>query len=266
MTRYNSSSDDSFVSTEQELSRAIHVRRVREAAGDFYSPEESEFLEEDEYEVQSQRNPPSSWLEEEKDEGASFRQSEDTESATVILYYEKDEIDVREVQEKSVERRRFRLTPAAVAGRPRAASAPPAALTSFQEFKGSQEFLKLEETAKSINELIYKDDGKMDLDSAEGSGAARRLLSSIEFLMNSFAIPCNDRSYRDQFSQAYKVLYKRQSLCYLTEILNSVQESYSYVVVNSEKYIFSSNVLRVGEKLFGCFETLKELVKDIYNL
>ena len=29
----------------------------------------------------------------------------------------------------------------------------------------------------------------------------------------------------DEFSKAYKVLYKQDSLCYLTEILDSAQES-----------------------------------------
>ena len=33
-----------------------------------------------------------------------------------------------------------------------------------------------------------------------------------------------DRSYREGFSQAYKVLYKEGKLSYLTEILDSAQE------------------------------------------
>ena len=132
--------------------------------------------------------------------------------------------------------------------------------------KGMCEFIQLEKAALIVSELIYKDDGKLDLDSTEGYNISKKFLKAIEILMKSFLIPCKDRKYREKFSQAYKILYNANSLCYLTEILNSAQEGYSYVIVNSEKYIFSSNVIRTGKKLFGSFEVLRDSIKDIYNL
>jgi len=265
-SNYNPYSDDDF--SEEEIGETIYVRRVRESSDELYSFEESEYIEEDNYEVQSQYDLPLSWYEEDKHIGfeiESFRQSE--ANTAVTLYYPKhDDIFLpASTREDITVQRKFRLTPASIK-HSRARSAPPASLTSFQAFKGSKEFLKLEETTRCINELIYKDDGKIDLDTGEGHNAGKRLLYSIEELMHSFVIPCNDRKYRDKFSQPYKILYTNYSLCYIVEILSSAQEGYSYVIVNSEKYIFSSNVLRAGEKLFACFETLKDFIKDVYNL
>jgi hypothetical protein len=262
-SQHNPDSDFS----EEELSEAIHVRRVREASEEFYSFEESEYIEGN-YEVQSQYDPSLSWYEEDKRielEVESFRQSE--ANTAVTLYYPKHDDIFLPVSARGdiIAQKKFRFTPASIKHL-RARSAPPAPLTAFQSFKRSKEFLKLEETVRCINDLIYKDDGKMDLDTGEGNNAGKKLLYSIEELMHSFAIQCNDRKYRDKFSQAYKVLYTNYSLCYLTEILSSAQEGYSYVIVNSEKYIFSPNVLRAGQKLFAYFETLKDFVKDIYSL
>ena len=84
--------------------------------------------------------------------------------------------------------------------------------------------------------------------------------------MQCLLIPCKDRKARQKFSEAYKIFYKENSLCYLTEILHAAQESYSYIIVNSEKYIFSPNVLRTGNKLYNSFENLRYLIKDICNL
>jgi len=65
-----------------------------------------------------------------------------------------------------------------------------------------------------------------------------------------FKANCAARNYREQFSKAYKVLYKEGSLCYLTEILDSAQEGFPYLWVNGEKYVFSHEVLDAGRKLF----------------
>jgi hypothetical protein len=62
---------------------------------------------------------------------------------------------------------------------------------------------------------------KFDLESYEGSSSCKRFLSYIEKLCESIDVKCNNRSYRKQFSNAYKVLYKNGKLCYLTEILDS---------------------------------------------
>ncbi len=62
---------------------------------------------------------------------------------------------------------------------------------------------------------------KFDLDSYEGQNSCKKFLSHIEKLCESVEAKCNNRSYRKQFSNAYKVLYKEGKLCYLTEILDS---------------------------------------------
>ena len=73
------------------------------------------------------------------------------------------------------------------------------------------------------------------------------------------------RSYREQFSKAYKVLYKEGSLCYLTEILDSAQEGFPYLWVNGEKYVFSQEVLDAGSKLFQQFRMIQGIIRNIYE-
>lgn len=52
------------------------------------------------------------------------------------------------------------------------------------------------------------------------------------------------------------MLYKEGSLCYLTEILDSAQEGFPYLWVNGEKYVFSTEVLDAGNKLFKQFKVV----------
>ena len=73
-----------------------------------------------------------------------------------------------------------------------------------------------------------------------------------------------DRSYRDVFSHPYKALYMGGQLCYLTEILDSAQERLPFIIVNSEKYIFSTNVLITGDKLYSSFLKLKDFLREAY--
>ena len=63
----------------------------------------------------------------------------------------------------------------------------------------------------------------------------------------------SSREYRNEFSQAYRVLFVDASLSYLTEILDSAQEGFPFLYVNGEKYMFSQDVLDAGQKLFHGF-------------
>lgn len=74
-----------------------------------------------------------------------------------------------------------------------------------------------------------------------------------------------DRSFRNQFSKAYKVLYKEGCLCYLTEILDSAQEGFPFLWVNGEKYVFSNEVLDAGTKLFKHFGKIQGTIRDLYE-
>jgi hypothetical protein len=48
--------------------------------------------------------------------------------------------------------------------------------------------------------------------------------SENSFFPKSFSVNYASREYREEFSKAYKILYKEGNLCYLTEILDSAQE------------------------------------------
>ena len=113
--------------------------------------------------------------------------------------------------------------------------------------------------------LKQRVDDKYDLDSEDGQRACKRFLNQIERLCEVFKAECTPRSYRDQFSKAYKVLYKEGSLCYLTEILDSAQEGFPYLWVNGEKYVFSHEVLDAGRKLFHQFRMIQNVIRAIYE-
>ena len=132
----------------------------------------------------------------------------------------------------------------------RASTAPPRPLTEIEEFRRSSDFMLLENTVMTSEHLKQRTDQKYDLDSNDGQRACKRFLNLVERLCEVFKAESKSRNYRDQFSKAYKVLYKEGSLCYLTEILDSAQEGFPYLWVNGEKYVFSPEVLSAGSKLF----------------
>ena len=147
----------------------------------------------------------------------------------------------------------------------RASTAPPRPLTDIEEFRRSSDFLLLEHTVVCASQLFLRSDQKYDLDSEQGQRACKKLLNQLEKLCEVFKILCSSREYRNKFSKAYRVLYKENSLCYLTEILDSAQEGFPYLYVNGEKYVFSGEVLQAGSNLFQKFLKTQFILKEIYN-
>ena len=113
--------------------------------------------------------------------------------------------------------------------------------------------------------LKQRPDEKYDLDSEDGQRACKRFLNQVERLCEVYKASCAPRNYREQFSKAYKVLYKEGALCYLTEILDSAQEGFPYLWVNGEKYVFSQEVLDAGRKLFQQFRIIQSVIRNIYE-
>ena len=147
----------------------------------------------------------------------------------------------------------------------RASTAPARPLTDIEKFRRSSDFLLLEHTVICASQLFLRGDQKYDLDSDHGQRSCKKFLNQIEKLCEVYNVPCSSRDYRDRFSKAYRVLYKENSLCYLTEILDSAQEGFPYLYVNGERYVFSAEVLQAGSDLFQNFVRLQYLLKDIYS-
>jgi len=148
----------------------------------------------------------------------------------------------------------------------RTKSAPPRFLGFVESFKDTRKFFILEAASIAAENLIFRPDEKIDLDCPVGAVNCKSFLIKIESLVSAFNIPFVDRCYRDEFSLPYRTLYAEDSLCYLTEVLDSAQEGLPFIILNSEKYIFSSTVLTKGNELFFIFIALKELIKSAYNL
>jgi hypothetical protein len=147
----------------------------------------------------------------------------------------------------------------------RASTAPARPLTDIEKFRRSSDFLLLEHTVICASQLFLRGDQKYDLDSDHGQRSCKKFLNQIEKLCEVYSVPCSSREYRDRFSKAYRVLYKENSLCYLTEILDSAQEGFPYLYVNGERYVFSAEVLQAGSDLFQNFVRLQYLLKDIFS-
>ena len=69
--------------------------------------------------------------------------------------------------------------------------------------------------------------------------ACKGFLKFLEKLHECFKTKTSSRSYRYIFSKAYRILYKDDSLCYLTEILDSAQEAIPCLYVNGRRFEFS---------------------------
>eukprot|EP00826_Nyctotherus_ovalis_P016417 TRINITY_DN1474_c0_g2_i4.p1 TRINITY_DN1474_c0_g2~~TRINITY_DN1474_c0_g2_i4.p1 ORF type:complete len:463 (-),score=158.61 TRINITY_DN1474_c0_g2_i4:150-1538(-) len=129
------------------------------------------------------------------------------------------------------------------------------------------EFNHIEAGAMNAKRFQYRRNGNLDLESIDGYCFCGEFLLHIEQLAKLLNVKPANREYRGQFSQPYKMLYANHSdFCYLTEILDLAQECFPYIVVNGEKYIFSSNVLRYGEQLAETFRVLKDRVIELYEI
>lgn len=148
----------------------------------------------------------------------------------------------------------------------RSRSAPARFLSYVEGLRDSRKFFVLEAAAIAAENLIFRPDEKVDLDCSIGTVNCKSFLVKVESLVAALNVSFVDRSYRDEFSLPYRTLYSEDSLCYLTEVLDSAQEGLPFIVLNSEKYIFSSTVITKGNELFFTFVFLKELIKDSYNL
>ena len=162
-------------------------------------------------------------------------------------------------------RKRFRFT--RIKSRTgRSQSAPPRPLTMLEEFKESLEFSYLESIALIIKLLPHRTGGKFDFESYNGHYLCSKMFSNLEKLSSLLNIKPTNRNYRKQFSQPYKVLFpKLDDYSYLIEILDSAQGKLPYILVNGEKYIFSTNALLYGEQLFNSFMKLKNYIRDVYE-
>lgn len=147
----------------------------------------------------------------------------------------------------------------------RASTAPARPLTEIEEFRRSSNFMLLEHTVMCAGQLIQRSDSNYDLESEDGQRSCKKFLNQVERLCEVFKAQTASRTYRNEFSKAYKVLYKEGSLCYLTEILDSAQERIPHLWVNAEKYVFSKEVLEAGARLFSSFLKLQHVLKDLYN-
>ena len=145
-------------------------------------------------------------------------------------------------------------------------SSPLIVFNKLEFFKTTSQFKFLESCYFFINKLnMIKNRGKFDLESEEGNNICKELLKQIENLIINYKIKISNREYRKKFTKAYIFLYDKNSLGYLTEILDSAQESTPYLIVNGEKYIFSKEAIEKGNHLFISFCNLIYIITEVMD-
>lgn len=154
----------------------------------------------------------------------------------------------------------------------------------IENFKRSLTYMALEQASLISENLMHRNRDEedmnqtlLDLDSESGQQVCKSFLSCVERLNQILNLRAQPRDYRANFSASYKVLYENQqagpvsstsnidNFCYLTEILDSAQESLPHLWVNGEKYIFSESVVDAGTKLYQDFSSLKSLINAFYT-
>ena len=129
-------------------------------------------------------------------------------------------------------------------------------LESLREVMDKLEF-KADEEEEGDEKL------KFDFETQQGHENVKDILKKVSDLHEAAELPLEDRSYRLNFSQAYKALFEQngghESHCYLIEILCSAQENYPFLWVNGEKYVFSDDVTEAGDRLYKHFLDLREI-------
>jgi hypothetical protein len=146
----------------------------------------------------------------------------------------------------------------------RISTAPARPFTDIEEFRRSSNFLELQHAVICASQLVQRSDNKYDLDSEDGQRACKIFLHQLEKLCDAFEVETESRDYRNEFSNAYRVLYTENSLCYLTEILDSAQEAFPYLWVNGQRYVFCETVLDAGSQIFNYFCKVQHILREIY--
>jgi len=229
-------------------------------------PDASEY----QYEGDEEEKSPPAEIQEDEGEAAGFHEEPGYETESVLTLYLSRQENENEDPGSEVETEEMRdvtihYIPASEPKNDRAKTAPARPLIEIEELRGSKQFVNLEAAAVAGSQLVQRPDGKFDVDSPEGQKNCKTFLQELEKLFASYKVPHAKRNYRDKFSQAYKVLYQEGELCYLTEILDSAQEGFPFLWVNSEKYIFSTNVLNSAKELFTSFGKIKHVLSNTYN-
>lgn len=146
----------------------------------------------------------------------------------------------------------------------RAQTAPARPPNDIDEFKKSELFSLIEKSLNFLEGFTHPYEKQFDVDSIEGQASCKNFLIILEkmhYCLNTFT---SSRDYRTSFSKAYRILYKENKLCYLTEILDSAQEAVPCLYVNGEKYDFTINVIEKGNELFSQFLSLKKLIRKCF--
>jgi hypothetical protein len=124
------------------------------------------------------------------------------------------------------------------------------------EFKRTVVYKSIEQASIIGEGLEFKTESKkLDLDSHSCTQVCSSYLACVERLAtHAFEIDLDPKRYRTGFSTSYKLLLQRNGDCsYVTEVLDSAQEGYPHMWVNSEKYIFSDHVIENGLQLYSQF-------------
>ena len=200
--------------------------------------------------------------------GENFDYHESVESViTLCISQDDDTINLpNEKEQEEICSKEIRFSPSnEEEDNNRARTAPARTLSEIEKLRNSNQFIYLEAAIISSSQLIQSEDGKFDLDSFEGQRCCKCFLQELERLLELYKIPHAWRKYREQFSQAYRVLYNKDELCYLTEILDSAQDAVPFLWVNSEKYVFSLNVVKSAKELFNFFRRLQKILRSTYH-
>ena len=146
----------------------------------------------------------------------------------------------------------------------RAKTAPARPLTDIEEFRKGKIFEFMKHAVISSTHLVQTINNRYDIDSAEGLNACKCFLKALERLQECYCTKTASRGYRNVFSKAYRILYKDETLCYLTEILDSAQEAIPYLYVNGRRFEFSHLVLEGAHKLYQSFVEIQHITRLNY--
>lgn len=115
-----------------------------------------------------------------------------------------------------------------------------------------------------LSAFVSSFDNKLEIDTISGQNACKNFLKCVQKLFELTNAKACNRDYRLGFTKAYQILYQKDSLCYLNEILDSAQEGVPSLYVNGAKFDFSEDVLIKGNSLFKAFIDLQQVLKKCY--
>jgi len=117
------------------------------------------------------------------------------------------------------------------------------------------------ELAEAIRQLMFNRDGSVDTKSEAGNACCTKFLKVLTFVAERLHCEAADRTYRQEFTRNYRILFPDAKRRYRADVLEACMEQLDSFYVNGSQFRIHDETLTQGEALRISFHKLVTLAR-----